>query len=116
MDFAARVAAVHDPAFCARLIAEAKSGAARSAPAQQIFWMGTGESPDYTEACSLEEMARNAGEHWSETFLRLSRESGGKGLFTFRMVHLSHAALRDLLASPRCLPILGDAGAHPRCA
>jgi N-acyl-D-aspartate/D-glutamate deacylase len=112
MDFDARVAAVRDPAFCARLVADAKSGAARSAPAQQIFWMGTGASPDYTNERSLEEMAHDAGEHWSEAFLRLSRESAGKGLFTFRMFNRSHAALRDLLASPHVFPILGDAGAH----
>jgi N-acyl-D-amino-acid deacylase len=31
-----------------------------------------------------------AGEHWSETFLRITRESGGKALFTLRMFNPEH--------------------------
>ena len=45
----------------------------------QVFWMGTGDSPDYaaTDEKSLGALSKAAGEHWSETFLRLSRESNG---------------------------------------
>jgi N-acyl-D-aspartate/D-glutamate deacylase len=76
--------------------------------------MGTGETPSYTAASdeNLAAIAKAAGEHWSETFLRLSRESRGKGLFTFRMFNVNIDALRDLLASEHMFPILGDAGAH----
>lgn len=114
MDFEGRLKAIRDPDFCVRLIEDASSEETRSAPPQQVFWMGDGESPDYTAASdrNLEAMASAADEHWSETFLRLSRESNGKALFTFRMFNQSIDALRDLLASPHMFPILGDAGAH----
>ncbi len=76
--------------------------------------MGAGDSPDYTSPPenNLEAMAAAAGEHWSETFLRLSRESGGKALFTFRQFNESLEALADLFRSERAFPSLGDAGAH----
>jgi N-acyl-D-aspartate/D-glutamate deacylase len=113
MDLSGRLAAIRDPEFCSRLVEDAKGGA-KSAPPSQVFFMGMGESPHYTAGSdeNLEAMAKAAGEHWSETFLRLSRESEGKGLFTFRMFNQNLDALRDLLASERMFPILGDAGAH----
>ena len=114
LDFAGRLAAIEDPERCARLVEDARSGRVRTAPPEQVFWMGAGDSPDYTSppGRNLQAMADAAGEHWSETFLRLSRESRGKALFTFRMFNQSLDALRDLLASERMFPILGDAGAH----
>jgi N-acyl-D-aspartate/D-glutamate deacylase len=113
MGFAGRLAAIEDPDFCHELIEAAKAGA-KSAPPQQLYWMGSGDTPNYTAASedNLEAMAKAADEHWSETFLRLSRESKGKGLFTFRMFNLNIDALGDLLASEHMFPILGDAGAH----
>ena len=79
-----------------------------------MFWLGEGESPDYTAPAerSLQAMADASGEHWCETFLRLSRESRGRALFTYRMFNLNLDALADLLSSERMFPILGDAGAH----
>jgi N-acyl-D-amino-acid deacylase len=113
MDFSARLAAIEDPDFRHSLIEDAKAGA-KSVPPDQVFFMGTEEAPDYTASPdqNLEAVARAAGEHWTETFLRLSRETKGKGLFTYRMFNLNIDALRDLLASKRMFPILGDAGAH----
>jgi N-acyl-D-aspartate/D-glutamate deacylase len=110
-DLAGRLAAIQDPDFCHQLVEDAKTSR-RSAPPGQVFWMGTGDSPMYTGGDNLGAMAKAAGEHWAETFLRLSRESGGKALFTFRMFNLNIDALRDLLESPHMFPILGDAGAH----
>jgi len=113
MDFEARLAAIQDAELCRELVEEAKV-AKRSAAPEQVFWMGSSETPDYTASSeqSLAAMARAAGEHWSETFLRLSRESRGKALFTFRMFNLNIDALQELLASDHIFPILGDAGAH----
>jgi N-acyl-D-aspartate/D-glutamate deacylase len=113
MDLAGRLAAIGDPDFCHRLVEDAGTSR-RSAPPEQVFFMGTGETPRYTAPAeeSLGALAAAAGEHWVETFLRLSREADGKALFTFRMFNLSHEALRDLLASEHMFPILGDAGAH----
>ena len=112
-DLAGRLAAIQGPDFCHRLIEDAKTSR-RSAPPEQVFWMGTGDTPMYTAPSddNLEAMAKAAGEHWVETFLRLSRESDGRALFTFRMFNLNIEALRDLLASEHMFPILGDAGAH----
>lgn len=114
MGFEGRLEAIHDPDFCARLVADASRENARSAPAEQVFWMGDAGTPSYTSQNeqSLAQMAAAAGEHFSETFLRISRESKGKALFTFRMFNQSIEALRDLLQSPHLFPILGDAGAH----
>jgi len=113
MDLSGRLDAIEDSEFCRRLVEDAKAGV-KSAPPRQVFWMGTGESPEYTASSedNLEAIAEAAGEHWSESFLRISRESRGKGLFTFRMFNLNLDALRELLASERMYPILGDAGAH----
>ena len=114
MDFEARWSAIHDPQFCERLIADATREDVRTAPPEQVFWMGDESKPQYTspEEVSLAEMAARAGEHFAETFLRMARESKGKGWFTFRMFNQSIDALRDLLQSPHVFPILGDAGAH----
>lgn len=113
MGFDDRLKAIHDTEFCRRLLEDAKT-ANRTAPPAQVFWMGNGETPAYTspDEKSLEAMATEAGEHWVETFLRLSRESQGKALFTFRMFNQRMENLRDVLKSPHMLPILGDAGAH----
>ncbi len=112
-DFAGRLAAIQDPDFCHRLIEAAKAGA-KSVPPDQVFFMGGDDVPDYTVASDqhIEALAAAAGEHWSETFLRLSRETKGKGLFTYRMFNTNIDALKDLLASRHMFPILGDAGAH----
>ena len=114
MDREARLRAIHDPAVCARLVQESKIPRESSVPAEQMFWMGTAETPDYTAPSdqNLQALADAAGEHWCETFLRLSRESEGKGLFTYRMFNQSLEALRDVLGSERMFPALGDAGAH----
>ena len=110
-DLAGRLAAIEDPDFCHQLVEDAKT-ARRAANPGQMFFMGHGETPHYTSNENLEVIADAAGEHWAETFLRISRETRGKGLFTFRMFNLNIDALRDLLASEHMFPILGDAGAH----
>ena len=83
-------------------------------PMDQVFFMGAGEVPEYVAKAdeNLQAMADAAGEHWSETFLRLSKATEGRGLFTFRMFNRSLEALADLFRSERVFPSLGDAGAH----
>ena len=116
-DLAGRLAMIRDADGAARLVAEAKENdpAARGRLAlQNVFFMGTGETPDYTadESRSLAALSEQAGEHWAETFLRLSHETDGRALFTLRMFNLSLEALEDLFHSDHVLPALGDAGAH----
>jgi len=112
-DLAGRLAAIDDPAFVARLCEEAdKPG--RSIPPEQMFFMGAGDTPDYTAPSGehIGAAAKAAGEHWVETFVRLSKQNGGKGRFTFRQFNANLDALGDLLKSEHMFPILGDAGAH----
>ena len=109
-----RLAAIRNAETSQKLVEEAKKPEATQLPIHQVFWMGSGETPEYTAPAekNLQAMADGAGEHWSETFLRLSRESDGKALFTFRMFNQSLDALADLFQSERAFPSLGDAGAH----
>ena len=114
LDLKQRLAAIQDEATHRSLVEEAQREGATRLPLDQVFWMGAGDSPDYTTPTKdhLRALSEAAGEHWSETFLRLSRETHGKGLFTFRMFNLNLDALGDLFKSERVFPSLGDAGAH----
>ncbi|MEZ5561051.1 MAG: amidohydrolase family protein [Pseudomonadales bacterium] len=78
----------------------------------QVFYLGHDETPDYTNEVSLLDQAQAAGEHWAETFIRLSRQSGGRGLFNFRMFSTSLREQAELFRSKHIYPGLGDAGAH----
>ena len=112
LDFAARLAAIEDDDTRAALVADAKAKPPRQ-PMSEIFPLGTG-APDYTFApeASLQAFADAAGEHPAETFLRLSRESRGRALFTFRIFNPNPKALEDLISGDNVFPGLGDAGAH----
>ena len=114
LDLAGRVAAISDPETARSLVEEAKQEGATPVNMAQVFYLGTGESPNYTAPMdqNLAAIADAAEEHWSETFLRLSRESKGKGLFNLRMFNQNLKALGDLFKSEHCFPSLGDAGAH----
>ena len=108
-----RLAAIRDADTRAKLVAEGKAAKARL-PLANVFYLGDGESPNYTAPAdaNLEAQAAAAGEHWVETFLRLSDETDGKGLFNLRMFNQSLKELGDLFKSEHIFPSLGDAGAH----
>jgi N-acyl-D-aspartate/D-glutamate deacylase len=112
--FRERLAAINVPEFRGNLLEEAKRENSTFVDMSQVFYLGAGISPDYTAAPenNLKAMAAAAGEHWSDTFLRLTRETGGKALFNLRMFNRNLKALGDLFKSEHCLPSLGDAGAH----
>ncbi len=114
LPFDERLGAIHDAEISHKLVEEAKKKGATRLPMQHVFWMGAGKSPDYTQKPqdNLQAMAEDRGEHWAETFLRLTRESDGLSLFTFRMFNLNLDALGDMFRSERIFPSLGDAGAH----
>ena len=112
-----RLAALDDPQTLDAMIEEARNNGFKEnlgTPVERVFYMGTGASPDYAggEATSLVAMARARGEHWAETFLRVSRETQGKALFTLRMFNPDIEALAHLFKSDNCFPSLGDSGAH----
>ncbi len=112
--FAERVDAIGNPQFCVQLVEEARRKQSTWIDMNQVFFLGAGVSPDYTAAPenNLKAISAAAGEHWMETFLRISRETKGKALFNFRMFNRNLKALGDLFKSEHCLPSLGDAGAH----
>ena len=112
LDFEGRLAAIHDPETESALIEEAKMPKSCGIPMTYVYFLGAGESPDYVSQQSLKEIADEAGEHWSETFVRLTKESGGKGLFNFRMFAQNLKEQADLFKSENIYPGLGDAGAH----
>jgi N-acyl-D-aspartate/D-glutamate deacylase len=112
-NFAARLAALDDAAFCARLVADAQTDTHFIARVP-TFFLGDAESPDYVfrAETSLEHLAKLAGEQPAETFLRMSRERRGKALFTKLFFNPNLRAVEDLISGGHILPGLGDAGAH----
>lgn len=111
--FEDRLAALDDAAFCERLVADAKADTHFIAKVP-CFYLGDGETPDYLfrEETSLAHLAKRAGEHEAETFLRMQRETRGKALFTKLFFNPNLRAVEDLISGGHILPGLGDAGAH----
>ena len=112
-DLAGRLASIRDEATRATLVQEARSADLRFSLAD-AFYLGDGETPDYSAPAgeNLEARAAAAGEHWAETFLRLSLETNGRALFNLRIFSPNLKELGDMILSPRVFPSLGDAGAH----
>ncbi len=111
LDLSGRLAAINDADTATRLVNEAKQPKT-TFPMGQVFYLGSGDTPDYANRQSLKDQAAAADEHWSETFLRLSRESNGKALFNFHMFSSSLDQQAELFKSEHIFPGLGDAGAH----
>ena len=111
-DFEARLEAVNNEDFCEALVIEAREPKSCSIPLQKVFFLGLDETPNHNSAQNLIELSKSASEHWSETFLRLTRESKGRGLFNWRMFGTNLKEQGDLFASENLIPGLGDVGAH----
>ncbi len=113
--FADRLQSIRQADIREALVSEARAADDAKLPwVRACYWMGSGDTPDYlrpTEG-SLSGMADAAGEHWSETFLRLTLESHGLGLFTWRMFSGNINSVREFLRHDRVIPGLSDAGAH----
>jgi N-acyl-D-aspartate/D-glutamate deacylase len=67
---------------------------------------------DYTEADSLAHQAAVAGEDIVEAFVRISRETRGRALFSFPFLNQKMAAVEEMLAHPQTAIGLADSGAH----
>jgi N-acyl-D-aspartate/D-glutamate deacylase len=113
LDFEGRVAALDDEAFCSELVEQAIAKGSQL-PASEVFPLGDGDTPNYrfTPEQSLQSLAKDAGEHPAETFLRISRETRGRALFTVRAFNPDMNEVAELISGERVLPGLGDAGAH----
>ncbi len=114
LGLAERLAAINHAETSAKLVEEARAKGSTWIDMNYVFYLGDDASPNYTLAPdkNLKAMSAASGEHWMETFLRLSRETSGKALFNFRMFNRNLKALSELFKSEHCFPSLGDAGAH----
>ena len=114
-ELADRVKLIRDVEFRQKLVNEVKAqGEAGIAATQNWFWMGDDARPCYTRSFeqNLPSMAKAAGEHPVETWLRLSDESNGKALFHMRGFNVNLDAVEQLITTEWAMPGLGDAGAH----
>ena len=112
LDFEGRLKAIRDTSFREQLIQDLKNNGSWANPAW-LYYLGNGTVPDHTmgDHNQLIAIADRTGEHWSETFLRLSDETDGKALFNYVGENQNLKALRDLFAGG-VFPGVGDAGAH----
>ena len=110
MDGAGRLAAIGDPAFAAKLVADAET----RPPLSQVFYLGSSDTPVYAaeDEVSVDQLAAQTGESFAELFLRLSRERGGRAFFCYRMFSANMDELAEVLGGDHSFPSLGDAGAH----
>ena len=108
-----RLAAIRDPETRDKLVDEGLD-TKRRFPMSNVFYLGDGESPNYTTPPeeNVEALAKANNEHWVETFVRLSDETDGRALFNLRMFNQNLKELGDLFKSDHIFPSLGDAGAH----
>lgn len=107
-----RLAAIRDPEIAAILAEE--GGQKLRFDLNEVYYLGEGETPNYTQptTSSVAALIATTGETFVELFLRLSRDTDGKALFSQRMFARNLEEVTHLLANPRVFPGLGDAGAH----
>ena len=110
-----RLQAIRNPQRRAELINEVKGqNEAVVNGLKRWFYMGDGKRPCYTQSLdqNLVDMAKQAGEHPVETFLRISDETDGRALFHMRGFNVDLSQLEELIQTEWAMPGLGDAGAH----
>lgn len=109
---AEKLSALKDSVFVAALVEEAKQPRSCGIPLNITYFLGSDDRPAYTNETDIITESKANGEHWSETLIRLSLESEGRGLFNWRMFSASLEQQADLFKSDHIYPGLGDAGAH----
>jgi N-acyl-D-aspartate/D-glutamate deacylase len=114
LDIKDRLEAIRDEETRAKLVEEAKQSKLVDMFAPSFFSLGDGEAPVYDndQSESLPALAKAAGEHPSETWLRTMDESDGEALFHVRFFNHDYTAVEEFLQNDWVLPSLGDAGAH----
>lgn len=114
MSFDDRLSAINTPETFDKLVIEGKQEGACRIPTQRLYYLGSTEVPDYgvPDDQSLDDVSKAKGEHFVETFLRLTKESNGVGLWNFRTGSMTLDELGGLFQNRNIYPSLGDAGAH----
>ncbi|HEX4490505.1 MAG TPA: amidohydrolase family protein [Acidimicrobiia bacterium] len=113
LDLDARVATLEDASRRELLIEEGRRHKPIGLDFRGVYVMrGPDAHYDYTEADSLEHHARVAGEDVVEAFVRISRETRGRALFSFPFLNQQMTAVEEMLAHPQTAIGLADSGAH----
>lgn len=112
MSLPERLTAIRDGATAAALAEEARDG--WWFQLKNVYYLGVGETPNYAASVDdhVEKIVAETGETFGELFIRLSRETDGKGLFNVRMFSQNLDEVAELFKSSHIFPGLGDAGAH----
>jgi N-acyl-D-amino-acid deacylase len=112
LSLGARLAVLDDDARRAELVRDAEA----STPPLDfhgVYLLGTPEARyAYTDADSLAAHAEAAGESIAAAFVRISRESRGRMLFSYPFLNQRMDAVDEMLDHPAILLGLGDSGAH----
>ncbi|MFL6244125.1 MAG: amidohydrolase family protein, partial [Acidimicrobiia bacterium] len=112
LDLDGRLAALDDDGRRGELIRDADERPPRLDPGW-VYLVGTKDAHyAYTREDSLAAIAARAGESPAGTFVRLTRESRGRALFSFPFLNQSLAAVDEMLHHPTVMLGLGDSGAH----
>ena len=114
MDFDARLAALRDSNFRNRLIEDVRNAKQVNGLARRMYWISGEDRPAYMQSDdqSLLALAKAAGEHPAETWIRYQLDSNGRGIFHIRFFNLDLESLPGFLKADWMLPGIGDAGAH----
>ena len=115
LDRDGRMKAIREPQTRQKLIDEVKAqGDEVVESTKRWFYMGDGARPCYTQNAdeSLFHVAKAAGEHPVETWLRITDQTDGRALFHMRGFNVDLADLEGMIQKPWAMPGNGDAGAH----
>ncbi|MGC4252209.1 MAG: amidohydrolase family protein [Sphingobium sp.] len=110
-----RVAIMRDPAFRAKLIAEAEGKERRRLDLNLVYPFG--DPPDYEPApeSSIAAQAARLGKSPYELAYDLMMENNGRAFLYAPQANYAHGSLddcRDMFANPHMVIALGDGGAH----
>ena len=111
-DLAGRLAALQSDETVAKLVEEGKTET--WIRFDRLYYQGAEPTPRYTANINdnMAAQCKASGESHAEMFIRISRETEGKALFTWRMFNQDMDELGELFKSKHIFPSLGDAGAH----
>ena len=111
-DLAGRIAAINNDETVRKLVEEGKGDT--PVPFNRLYYQGNGDTPVYTANINdnVATMCKASSESHAELFIRLSKESNGRALFTWRMFNQDMDELGELFKNKNIFPGLGDAGAH----
>jgi N-acyl-D-aspartate/D-glutamate deacylase len=112
LDLPARLAAVDDEARRARLVDDGRANLPSLDFTGVFVLAGEPARYDFGPADSLAAHAAAAGEDVVEAFVRISRETRGRALFSFPFLNQRMEAVDWMLHHPRTVLGLGDSGAH----